>query len=63
MTLKCPECGSDRLVQYSNNWIDCCDCGHMGRTQDFGAKCNCAQPHHLPVWRCPVHGDVAVDAG
>lgn len=26
-------------------------------------ECHCATPHHLPVWHCPVHGDVAVDAG
>lgn len=23
-------------------------------------SCHCAQPHHLPVWWCPVHGEVTV---
>lgn len=23
-------------------------------------KCHCAEPHHLPVWYCPVHGEVVV---
>lgn len=22
--------------------------------------CHCSQPHHLPVWHCPVHGEVVV---
>lgn len=23
-------------------------------------ECNCAKEHYLPVWHCPVHGDVVV---
>lgn len=23
-------------------------------------KCHCAEPHYLPAWHCPVHGDVVV---
>lgn len=22
--------------------------------------CHCEKPHHLPVWHCPVHGEVVV---
>jgi hypothetical protein len=29
--------------------------------QEWEAKgCHCRQPHHLPVWWCPVHGEVVV---
>lgn len=28
---------------------------------DEPAACNCEQGHQLPVWTCPVHGDVTVD--
>lgn len=23
-------------------------------------KCSCEKPHYLPVWWCPVHGEVVV---
>lgn len=58
--MKCPECGSDRIKRYTRHGLDCLACGHIGRSQDFGAKCTCAQPHHLPAWHCAVHGDVSV---
>lgn len=58
--MKCPECGSADVIRYSNNVIGCKKCGHNGRALDFGAKCTCEQPHHLPVWHCAVHGNVAV---
>jgi hypothetical protein len=59
--MKCPNCGSDRVTRYTKHGVDCLTCGHMGRAQDFGAKCTCDQPH--PVWYCEAHGDVAVDVG
>lgn len=46
--MKCPECGSENVSRY------------MGRAQDFGAKCTCAQPHYTPLWWCAVHGEVTV---
>lgn len=58
--MKCPECKSVNVSRYSNNGIDCNDCGHMGRAIDFGAKCSCDQPHPLPGWYCQVHGNVTV---
>lgn len=58
--MNCPKCGSNRITRCSNNGLDCEECKYMGRAQDFGAKCNCGEPHHLPVWYCPVHGDVNV---
>jgi len=58
--MKCPECGSENVSRYTNNGIDCNKCGHMGRSADFGAKCTCEQPHHLPVWYCEQHGEVTV---
>lgn len=61
--MKCPKCGSDRVERYISSMIDCMDCGHMGGAVEFGAECVCEKGHPLPVWRCPVHGDVAVDAG
>lgn len=33
------------------------------RTEGYSVRileCTCAQPHHLPVWHCTVHGDVNV---
>lgn len=60
--MKCPKCGSDRVERYVTSF-DCLDCGYIGGPEKFGAKCNCAEEHPLPVWRCPTHGDVAVDAG
>lgn len=58
--MKCPECGSERVARYTNNGIDCAACGHMGRSEDFGAKCSCSEPHYLPLWYCAVHGEVLV---
>jgi ribosomal protein L37AE/L43A len=58
--MKCPECGSDRVERYTKHAVDCLNCGHSASATEFGAKCICEQPHHLPVWRCPVHGEVIV---
>ena len=57
--LRCPECGSDRIYRFST-WVICDDCSTTGDHAKFGAKCSCEQPHHLPVWHCPLHGEVVV---
>jgi hypothetical protein len=60
----CPKCGSKRVERYTDHGLSCDSCGHDGRTDEFpDPKCHCAEPHPLPVWHCPVHGDVVVDAG
>lgn len=58
--MKCPECGSTDVVRYTSHGIDCRKCNHTGRSQDFGAVCTCAKPHHTPVWWCEQHGEVCV---
>lgn len=58
--MKCPECGSTNVTRYSNNALDCVACGHSARSQDFGAKCTCDQPHRRPIRYCAVHGEVVV---
>jgi hypothetical protein len=30
------------------------------RLYDEKLGCHCRQPHHLPIWWCPVHGEVTV---
>jgi len=59
MSLKCPECGSEHICRFST-WVCCDKCSTTGDLAKFGAKCTCAQPHHLPVWYCEAHGEVVV---
>jgi hypothetical protein len=58
--IKCPECGSDRVERYTRHGLSCLACGHDASAQEFGAKCTCERPHHLPAWYCDVHGEVVV---
>lgn len=60
--IKCPECGSESVERRSskNPIIDCWNCSYSANAIEFGAKCNCEHPHHLPAWCCPVHGEVIV---
>lgn len=54
---KCPSCGEPAM----DGHITCgkFECNESGARR-ARAECVCEKEHHLPAWRCPVHGDVVV---
>lgn len=59
----CPNCGSNRKPdRFTSHALTCVDCNEDASAAEFSIRCNCEQGHQLPVWHCPVHGDVVVDA-